>query len=218
MNGIHDLGGMHGFGSVEREADEPLFHAPWEGRVFALLGLLLARGVTNVDAFRHGIERLDPATYLTAGYYGRWLASMETLCDEAGVVRRSELRARMQALSEGSRLAPARPLDLPPAAAAGDGYRRPLEEAPRFGAGDRVRARNLNPPGHTRLPRYVRSRSGCVSKLHGGFVFPDSHAHGGGEQPQHLYTVRFETRELWGTEAEPGFVHLDLFESYLEPV
>jgi nitrile hydratase len=219
VNGIHDLGGMHGFGEVVREPEEPVFHALWEGRVYALVGLVLASGATSVDAFRHGIERLDPVTYLTAGYYGRWLRSLERICAEAGVLDGAELSARSRALAEGRDPEPAAPWQPPsPTPSPGLSYSREVASEPRFQPEDRVRARNLNPAGHTRLPGYVRGRQGVVLRALGGFVFPDANAHGRGEQPQHLYTVRFAAEELWGPAADgPGAVHVDLFESYLEP-
>lgn len=197
MNGIHDLGGRDGFGRVPHDAGDDEtgpFRAEWEGRVFALAALTSARGCFSADAFRHAIERLDPVTYLTAGYYGRWLGALESLVDELGVD-----------------LAPGR-LASPGAAA------REVAAPPRYGVGDRVRTRNLQPRGHTRLPAYARGRCGIVTRLQGGWVFPDTNAHDAGENPQHVYAVRFEGRELWGDSAEPGTcVHLDCFESYLEP-
>lgn len=195
MNGIHDMGGRHGFGRVEREPEEaPAFSAPWEGRVRALASILMARGVFPVDAFRHAIERLAPAAYLGDGYYGRWLGAVETLVREAG-----------------SALAAGRVADPTHA-------RREVSAPPRFAPGDAVRTRNHQPAGHTRLPGYARSRRGRVVHHYGGWVFPDTNAHARGEQPQHLYAVRFEGGELWGDAAEPGTcVHVDLFESYLEP-
>lgn len=194
MNGIHDMGGRHGFGRVAREAGEPVFHAPWEARVRVLAELLIVRGVFNVDAFRHAIERLEPAVYLTAGYYGRWLGAVESLVRELG-----------DGLAAGRIADPVH-------------AQRAVAEPPRFAPGDRVRTRNHQPAGHTRLPAYARQRHGRVVRRHGGWVFPDSNAHERGECPQHLYTVRFEGAELWGDGAEAGScVHLDLFESYLEP-
>ena len=190
MDGIHDLGGMHGFGSVVVERDEPVFHAAWEGRVFALASLALAGGLANVDAFRHAIERLSPVEYLTAGYYGRWLAALESL-----------------AAARGARLRPAART-----------ARRDAPRLPRFAAGEAVVARNVHPAGHTRLPRYVRGRRGVVARVHPAWVFPDTNAHDRGENPQHVYSVRFAATELWGDDADPAAsVHVDLFESYLEP-
>ncbi len=192
MDGIHDLGGMQGFGRVPWSETEPRFHAPWEGRVFALASLALAGGVANADAFRHAIERLHPVAYLTSGYYGRWLAATELLLREAA----------------------GRELTRPASLAA----LRSVDPAPRFAAGDRVRTRRMHPTGHTRLPRYARGLPGTVALVHPAFVFPDTNAHQGGEHPQHVYAVRFAARELWGEGAEPGVqVHVDCFESYLEP-
>jgi len=192
MDGIHDLGGMHGFGRVPWSEAEPAFHAPWEGRVFALASLALAGGVANIDGFRHAIERLDPVTYLTSGYFGRWLAAAELLLRETA----------------------GRNLERP----ASPGTLRTVDRTPRFAAGDRVRTRQMHPAGHTRLPRYARGLRGAVALVHPPFVFPDTNAHGQGEEPQHVYAVRFAARELWGDDAEPGVhVHVDCFESYLEP-
>src|SRR5262249_19734127 len=149
-------------------------------------------GVANPDAFRHAIERLDPVAYLTAGYYGRWLAATELLLREAA--------------------------DRAPAPPASPGALRAAARAPRFAAGARVRTRRLHTAGHTRLPRYARGLRGTVALVHPAFVFPDTHAHGRGERPQHVYAVRFAARELWGDGAEPGVhVHVDCFEDYLEP-
>jgi nitrile hydratase subunit beta len=192
VDGIHDLGGMQGFGPVVVEPDEPVFHAPWEGRVFAMAALVMARGIANPDAFRHAIERLPPVVYLSAGYYRRWLAALERLVGERG--------------------------DAAPAAPGPPGARREVAEAPRFAAGQAVIARDVHPGGHTRLPRYVRGRRGVVARVHPAWVFPDTNAHGQGEQPQHAYAVRFAARELWGDGADArAAIHVDLFESYLEP-
>jgi nitrile hydratase len=212
MNGVHDMGGMHGFGDVVVEPDEPVFHARWEGRVFAMAMLLAGRGLANADAFRHAIERLDQLAYLHAGYYGRWLRAVEALLVERGLLGPAEIDARVRGEATGA--APAVPL-APPAV---PGARRDVATAPRFAVGDAVVARNLHPPGHTRLPRYVRGRRGTVARVHPAFVLPDTNAHGLGEQPQHVYAVRFEGPALWGPDAEPGTAtHVDLFETYLEP-
>lgn len=221
MDGIHDLGGRHGFGAVIREPGEPVFHGRWEARVFAMMRAAGAAGaIANADQFRHAIERIDPAAYLSHGYYGRWLGGIETLLREAGVVSVADLRARIGELGgDADAPAAARPADHPdrvgyvPAAA---GSQRELTVAPRFVPGDRVRTHRSGKPGHTRLPGYARGRSGTVIAWHGGWVWPDSNAHGAGENPQHLYTVEFTGVELWGEMAEPETsVTLDLFESYL---
>jgi nitrile hydratase len=184
---------MHGFGRVRTLATEPPFHAPWEGRVMAMMRLWIRDGRASIDAFRHAIERMHPTAYLTTGYYGRWLKALETLL------------AEMEPRSSAS----------PPAAT---GVIRTVTAAPRFRIGQAVCGRNLHPSGHTRLPRYVRGKHGVVVRVHPACVFPDTNAHGLGENPQHVYSVRFVAIELWGADGEPGTsVHLDLFESYLEP-
>lgn len=219
MDGIHDLGGMQGFGRVEVESDEPVFHARWEGRVFALAGLAGAGLGANIDRFRHAIERLDPLYYLAAGYYGRWLQAAVDLLEEEGVLEAGELERRAGAIAAGETPPPAASAPAAPAPPAGRRtVRRDVEGEPRFAAGDRVRARDLHRRGHTRLPRYARGRRGVIATVYPAYVFPDTHAHGRGECPQHLYSVRFEGAELWGEDAEPGTaIFLDLFESYLEP-
>jgi len=216
LDGIHDLGGLEGFGPVAPERDEPVFHARWEGRIFALANFALGLGLVNLDAFRHGLERLDPVTYLTAGYYGRWRRALEAVLAARGVVAPGELAARVD-----DPTAPAAPLATRPTPPAPEALtaRRPRGRTPRFAAGDRVRARELHVRGHTRLPRYARGHTGVVARVHpDDWVFPDRHAHGQGEAPQAVYAVRFEARDLWGDGAEPGVtLHVDLFEDYLEP-
>ncbi len=217
MNGIHDLGGMHGFGRVEVEPDEPRFHAPWEGRVVGMFIPLLIQGWFPIDAFRHGIESLDPAFYLRASYFERWRSSIAANLVRRGVLQEGELEARTEALRAGETPRPAAPPPAPPRPPE-PGFVREIDAAPRFAASQAVRARNLHPAGHTRLPRYARGKPGRVERVHPAFVFPDANAHREGEQPQYLYTVCFDGRDLWGADAEPGLVvSLDLFESYLEP-
>ncbi len=220
MDGIHDLGGRQGFGPVVREEDEPVFHHRWEAKVFTLANRLAAQGVIgNTDQFRHAIERIDPVAYLTHGYYGRWLGGVETLLEESGVIPAGALNRRV-AEQGGHPEEPvaARPRAVPdrvgPASVPGAARRVP--EEPRFSVGQLVITAATSHSGHTRLPAYARGRVGTVVALQGGWVFPDTNAHGLGENPQHLYCVRFSGTELWGREAEPGqFVHLDLFEPYL---
>jgi len=232
MNGLHDLGGMQGFGPVEREPDEPVFHAPWEAVVVAIRRSRAMGRFFNIDEFRHGIERMDPALYLGSSYYERWLDGLARVLIEKGVVTREELEGRAASFL-------ARP--EVPAASAGpgprgarisddaDGLQSPLNfvppstarassERPRYAPGDRMVTRSFHPPGHTRLPRYARGKPGVIHRLHGIHVFPDANAHGLGERPQPLYSVRFDARALWGESAEPNHhVHLDLWESYLRP-
>jgi nitrile hydratase len=169
----------------------------------------------NIDESRHWIERLDPIRYLAHGYYGRWLAALEDRLAGAGVLAGGELDARA-----AGGAAPAAPLPALPAAGPPPlhPFVRALARPPRFAPGDGVRTRNHQPPGHTRLPAYARVRRGVVDRVHPACVYPDVHAHGGGEDPQHVYAVRFSCRELFGPDAEAGaFVHLDCFEPYLEP-
>jgi len=230
VNGIHDLGGMHGFGPVERAANEPVFHAEWERRVFAITRAARTHGIYNIDESRRAIEQMEPARYLAASYYERWLASAVTNLIEKGVITRPELEARMTFLAgrpdeaahgEG----PASSQDVPElaervlAALRGQPNFRRAGAAPKFSAGDRVLTRNVHPRNHTRLPRYARGKLGVIHAVHGSFVFPDTNAHGLGEIPHPLYTVRFDARVLWSSSAEAGHesVFLDLWENYLLP-
>ena len=224
MNGVHDMGGMHGFGPVEREENEPPFHAPWEGRVAGMNRAAQAQGFYNIDEFRHGIERMNPAQYLASSYYERWLATLERNLVEKGLISREELEAKVAELRERPDAQPPRRED--PALAERiatrlrqrPNFRREGAAEPRFKVGDPVVTRNTHPTGHTRLPRYARGKRGVIARVHGVYVFPDTNAHGKGEQPQPLYSVRFDARELWGESAEPGqALYLDLWESYLEP-
>jgi nitrile hydratase subunit beta len=218
MNGVHDMGGMHGFGPIVREENEPLFHAAWEARVRAMVVVARSRGYFNIDASRYGIERMDPAHYLRAPYFERWLASMELNLIEGGFLTGEELDARTELLREHPeaplpRSTPVAPLPEAPEESSGS----PLPVS-RFAMGDAVVTRNVHPPGHTRLPRYARGKRGVIQRLHGPQIFPDTNALGLGENPQPLYSVRFDARELWGESAESDqTVSLDLWESYLEP-
>ena len=225
MDGIHDLGGMEGFGDVEQDSTETTFHARWEGRVFAMAELAGVAGYFgSVDAFRHAVERIDPIVYLTHGYYGRWLAGIEALFAERGLVRSDELQALVTALGGSVSTVPTTPANPlwqatpEPAGAANTNQREVITRA-RFVSGEQVATQRYPTPGHTRLPRYARGKVGRIHKCQGGWVYPDSSAHGLGECPQHLYTVAFKGAELWGEGTDPELVvHLDLFEPYLEPL
>lgn len=217
MNGAHDMGGMDGFGPVKIESDEPLFHAAWERRAFALTLAMGRPGGWNIDMSRFARENRAPIDYLSKSYYQLWLAGLETLMAERGLVTADEIDA-------GRPLHPAKNVpvlsapDVAPMLARGAPTEREAAVPARFGVGDRVRAKELHPRTHIRLPRYVRGRVGTIELVHGAHVFPDSHAHGGGEQPQWLYTVAFEARELWGDDADPtSRVSVDAWDSYLEP-
>jgi nitrile hydratase len=209
MNGLHDMGGMDGFGPVEIGGNEPVFHHRWERRVFGLVAASAARRLAGTtDAFRFAIERMRPAHYLRASYYERWLTALATLLVEKGVVTREALRDRAGGSFPLSESAP--PLDVP----------APRDAAvPRFGVGSAVVVRNAHPRGHTRCPRYVRGKRGTIVRVDGRFSLPDVAAHRAGPCAEPTYGVRFSTRELWGDPAAPNeTVHVDLWESYLEPV
>ncbi len=213
MDGIHDLGGKHGYGTVDLESGAPVFHERWEGRVFGILGQV-GPGDGNIDRFRHALEVLDPITYLRNGYYGRWLAALERQLLDERLIEPGELEARMR--GDATRAAP---IDRPamPAPRAGPLFVRAVGRRARFATGQRVVTRNHQPSGHTRLPAYARCRRGEISHVHPAMVYPDSNAHGRGEDPHYLYTVGFDGHELWGSASEPGTrVYIDLFEPYLD--
>ncbi len=224
MNGVHDLGGMHGLGQVDVENDEPVFHHPWEGVVFGTMLATMGQGMYNLDEFRHGIEVMPPAHYLTSPYYEHWLETIERNLVEKGVIDREELDARTKEFLENPE-APVPQREDPELAENllglirnGGSTRREVSAEPRFGVGDEVRVKNEHPHGHTRLPRYVRDKQGVVERVYDAFVLPDSNAHGGGENPEYVYSIRFDAEEVWGGSAEPReTVYVDLWESYLEP-
>jgi len=218
MNGVHDMGGMHGFGPVLPEVGEPVFHAPWEGRVLGMNRLMGAWRRWNIDSGRHSIERLPPADYLRFSYYEKWLEAMINRMLATGMITPEELASGHKAAGTAMVSPPVTAETVPEIVNATLSYQRDAGANPRFAAGDRVRARNINPEGHTRLPRYARGRHGVIERDHGAHVFPDSNAHFAGEAPQTLYTVRFTAQELWGETANAADqVSLDLWESYLEP-
>ena len=224
MDGVHDLGGMQGFGPVDREENEPVFHAAWEPAVVAMMRAGGACGVFNVDEFRHGIERMAPAHYLRASYYEKWLDGITRLFVEKGVVGEKELAERVDFFGDRPDAPAAAAIQgaLPARVPFNPGWVqdaiRDTGARPRFADGDRVVTREFHPHGHTRLPRYARGKRGVIDRCHGVHVFPDTNAHGQGEQPQPLYSVRFDARELWGESAEANqSVYIDLWERYLLP-
>lgn len=216
MNGVHDMGGMHGMGPVRPEVHEPVFHEPWEARVFAITRLLRV-GRWNLDHGRHQLELLPPADYLRMSYYERWFTRLVKRLLDHGAVTREELERGTPAPGAAT-AAPPVTADMVPALVTRRGSaRRDAQVAPRFTVGQRVRARNIHPAGHTRLPRYARGRQGVIAIDHGVFLFPDTNAHFLGEQPQHVYSVRFAARELWGEAASArDVVHVDMWDDYLE--
>ena len=217
MDGIHDMGGMQGWGSVAIDPDEPVFRERWHGRAFAMGAMSMGLSGTNLDAFRHGLERLHPNDYLGDGYYGRWLACAETLLTDSGVLAPGAVEARARRLMGEEVTEPADvEVNKPVFERGGPGSLRPIDDPPAFSSGDRVRARDMRTDGHTRLPGYVRGRTGTVHALRPSALLPDTNAHFAGENPQHVYTVEFDSTELWGPDAEAAKLRIDLFESYLE--
>lgn len=218
MNGVHDMGGMHGLGPIDKEQNEPVFHHTWEGRVFALRRATGAWGKWNIDFTRHEVELVPVADYLRMSYYERQFVAFIEMLVKRGMLTRSEIESGSPA--EGSpKQIPALTVEKAAALVAkGAPTSRDVPVAPRFQIGERVRARNMHPVGHTRLPRYARGKYGTIHRDHGVFVFPDTNAQFQGEKPQHVYSVRFAARELWGREARPqDSVYLDFWDDYLEP-
>jgi nitrile hydratase subunit beta len=216
MNGVHDLGGMQTMGKVPVEKNEPVFHERWQGRIYALNRAAAAGGNWNLDASRYEIELIPPAEYLRMSYYERWYARLVELLIKRQMVTRAEVESGGPAAGSPKRkpimqggaisvMAPANP------------ERPAVALAARFAVGQRVRARNINPAHHTRLPRYARGKQGVIVRHHGIFIFPDTNAHFTGENPQHVYSVRFAATELWGSDASArDCVHMDLWDDYLE--
>jgi nitrile hydratase beta subunit len=219
MNGIHDMGGMQDMGPIQYGKTEAVFHAEWESRVFALVLATGAWRRWNLDAFRHTREVLPPVDYLEMSYYEQWFSGLQDLLVKRGLVTAEEIDTGKPAAGT-TRLTPPLTSDkialtLPNRIHA----QRDLPLSPLFKVGQRVRARNMHPVGHTRLPRYVRGKVGTVDRDHGVFTFPDTNAHFIGEKPQHVYSVCFAARELWGAQApEQDRVYLDMWDDYLEPV
>jgi nitrile hydratase len=216
MNGVHDMGGMHGMGRIPYEKNEPVFHARWEARVYALNAAMFAWRKWNIDRWRHDIETLPPADYLRMSYYEKWFAALEKRVVTYGFVTSHELengKAEPGFSKATPRFTPERVRQFN----RGIPSSRDPSVAPLFQVGQRVRARNINPEGHTRLPRYARGKTGEIVRDHGVYVFPDTNARYQGERRQHVYSVRFQARELWGERASPrDSVYLDMWDDYLE--
>jgi nitrile hydratase len=217
MNGVHDMGGMQNMGAIQYEQNEPVFHAPWEARIYALNRAMRALRKWNLDVDRHALELMPPADYLRMSYYERWAVRLAEQVVKFGLVTKEEM--------ETGRANPGSAKATPALTAAmssrfltrgipssDDPKVRPL-----FKVGQRVRARNINPVGHTRLPHYARGKMGTIIRDHGVYLFPDTNAHFLGEKRQHVYSVRFAARELWGESASPRhFVYIDMWDDYLE--
>jgi nitrile hydratase beta subunit len=219
MDGSHDMGGVKGFGPVEAERNEPVFHAPWERRTFALTLAMATPGGWNLDMSRFAREDRPDDDYLGMSYYQIWLAGLERLMFERNLISRDEITA-------GHMLNPPLPC-LPvlkaeaviPMLRRGNPTVREARYDALFAIGDKVRTKNIHPPTHTRLPRYVRGHVGVIERIHGCHVFPDTNAHGNGENPHWLYNVKFDGRTLWGDRAQAGTsVSVDAWEPYLEGI
>jgi nitrile hydratase len=219
MDGVHDMGGMDGFGKVEPEPNEPVFHADWEARVMAMNRAMGAGGAWNIDMSRFARETLPPHIYLSSSYYKKWQLGMEQNLVERGFVGADEL-------AEGRALHPAKPLkrgkftlESVARVMTRGSFTRPAPAPARFKVGDRVRAKNIHPATHTRLPRYVRGHVGLIERIQGCHVYPDSASLDHGDNPQWVYTVVFDGRELWGDDGDPTLkVSIEAFEPYLELV
>lgn len=223
MNGIHDMGGMHGFGPVIVEQNEPVFHSRWEARVYGLSNVLDLTGLYSLDENRHEIELMDAADYLTHGYYGRWLFAMERMMDRKGIVSRAEVDRRAAEIATDA------PTPIDPSGRnwpisaeqriPWGAWRKEVSVTPKFALGQRVRVRNHQPVGHTRLTQYIRGKVGVVEIVNAqAWVLPDTRAHNEGENLQPVYNVSFTSQEVWGDAAEPNVeVKVDLSEDYLVP-
>jgi len=217
VNGIHDMGGMQDMGPIRPEKGEPVFHAVWEGRAFALD--MAVDGDWTLNAERHQVESIAPADYLRMSYYEKWMTSLVELMVKTGLVTRAEIDAGKPiggTTKAGHVLSVA---EVPALIEPGPPASPSALPAAQFQVGQHVRAKNMNPAGHTRLPRYARGKLGTITRDYGVATFPDTNAHGLGKKPQHVYSVRFAARELWGEQASRrDSVYIDMWDDYLEPV
>lgn len=218
MNGVHDMGGDQAMGPVLYEKDEPVFHARWEGRIYALNRSMRARRKWSLDTDRHWLELMHPVDYLRMSYYERWVVRLEAQVVKFGFVTPEELRSGKAAPGSAKAepvltlLTSSRWLNRGIAAS------EDPRVSPQFQVGQRVRARNINPVCHTRLPRYARGKTGVITRDHGVYDFPDTKAHFQGDKRQHVYSVQFSARELWGDSvSRHDSVYLDMWDDYLEP-
>ena len=217
MDGAHDMGGAKGFGPVVPEPNEPVFHGDWERRAFALTVAMARPGGWNIDMSRFARENRPPEDYLSKSYFQIWLAGLETLMIERGLVTREEIEAGKVLLPPKPGVTPIAPNEVTPAIRRGGPTEREAKRPAMFAVGETVRMKDIHPVTHTRLPQYVRGHLGTIELNHGCHVFPDTNSLGKGEDPQWLYTVRFDGPELWGKDADPTLsVSVDAWESYLE--
>ena len=219
MNGVHDMGGMHGMGPIQYESNEAVFHEAWEARVFALHRAVRAWAKWTTDASRHAVELIPAPEYLRMSYYEQRLHALIELMVETALVTRAEVESGEPAPGSPKATPVLIASAVPGAVAKSKPASRQVRVEARFTVGQRVRARNIHPTGHTRLPRYARGKLGTIHLVHGVFVYPDTNAHSLGEKPQHLYSVRFAARELWGEQAsECDATYIDMWDDYLENV
>jgi nitrile hydratase subunit beta len=218
MNGVHDMGGMDGFGPVRPDGNEAPFEYPWEAHAFAHLLACGALGKWNNDAVRSRFESFGPSDYLAMRYFERWNLGLIRLLLDAGLVTEKEISTGRADPTARKGAPPLREEDVATVLAAGEPYDRAISQAPIFPDGSRVRAKTIHTETHTRLPRYVRGKRGMIDRRHGAFVFPDTNARMLGEHPQHLYSVRFDAAELWGDRGDARApVYIDIWERHLEP-
>lgn len=226
MNGIHDMGGLHGFGAVDHDPDDPVFHSTWESRVFCITQVIDTTGIWNLDEHRHEIELMSTVDYLAGGYYGRWLFAMESLLHKKNILRHDEVERRIEenALDARSITQPV-PEDRNWPLADEDkirwgAWRHEISISPKHNEGDTVRVRNIHPAGHTRVTSYTRGKVGTIECVNAqAWVLPDTRAHHRGENLQAVYTVCFSAQELWGPQAEENnYLFIDLSEDHIEPI
>ena len=218
MNGVHDMGGMHGMGPIQHEKNEPVFHATWEARAYGITRAMGGWRLWNLDASRFQRETIAPVDYFRLTYYERWIAGLVELMVKNNLVTRTEIETGRPDEGAAVRTPKFTAENVPGFTSKGVPARRDVPVAASFRVGQRVRARNINPVGHTRLPRYARGKVGTVDRDHGVFVFPDTNAHFLGEKPQHVYSVRFDARDLWGEQASRrDSVYVDMWDDYLAP-
>jgi nitrile hydratase subunit beta len=218
MNGVHDLGGMQDMGPVQAEKNEPVFHDPWQARAFACTRAMGGWRKWNLDATRFQREQIAPVDYFRMSYYERWIVALVELMLKNGMVTPAELESGKPDPGSAKLTPPLTAEKAQILVTKGVPAGRDVAVTARFHAGERVRARNINPVGHTRLVRYARGKTGTIHMDHGVFVFPDTNALFLGEKPQHVYSVRFTARELWGEQAPPqDSVYIDMWDDYLEP-